>query len=500
MELQSSYRTYRPQKWADVAGQELIVRTLTNEIAHESLVHAYLFTGTRGVGKTTTARLLAKTVNCEKRKKGETEPCNTCSACVSITEGRSLDVMEIDAASHTGVDNVRENIIAASRVASFERTMKVFIIVEVHMLSTAAFNALLKTLEEPSANVLFILATTDSDRVPETIISRCQRFDFRRVSPKDIQKRLLYIAKQEGVTVEPAVLATLVRYAEGSLRDAESTLGQLLGLGKKSVGVDDAALVLPQGDSVRAQSFVDALLAYDAHAALKLVDDFVDRGGDTRMFLLDCIRIGRQMLIHTVTQKGVDHQENALAQLLRSLLRAAADADVVDPPELALELLIAEYTASHRARHVPSPIPEQKSVAPETPKIIKEKIQVEENGLLSLIAINDRWNHVLAAAKKYNHSLALILKVATPVSIEAHTITLGFRYSFHADRLEDHATKKLANRVLEEVFALPLIVRTAIVPHSAPPVKDVSEEKEESGTLLSSLLTTFGGKVIKKTL
>ncbi len=535
MELRSIYRTYRPQKWAQVVGQEGIIRTLTNEIAHESLVHAYLFTGTRGVGKTTTARLLAKTVNCEKRKKTEVEPCNICNACTSITEGRSLDVMEIDAASHTGVDNVRENIIAASRVAALERKTKVFIIDEVHMLSTPAFNALLKTLEEPSANVLFILATTDSDRVPETIISRCQRFDFRRVTDTDIQKRLAHIARAERIDVQSEVLESIVRAGEGSLRDAESILGQLLGLGKKHITSEDAARMLPQGDSARAESFVGSLLEHDTASALTSVEDFIDRGGDTHVFLYDCIRVGRRMLVDAVS---AHLSSDAIVQLVRHLLRARADAEVVEPPELALELLIAEYAPPHRANEPTPRVSEKKSgeaesgfsgnpnaqppitkladdgsplpAGPETldespadsnrsrqvvtGKVPKEMKQ-EDHASLSLVAVNERWQNVLTAAKKYNHSLALILKVATPVSVEAHTITLGFRYSFHADRLEDHTTNKLASRIFEEVFAEPLAVRTAVMQQDNPPTNEV---KDEPATLLSNLLTTFGGKVINK--
>ncbi|MDO8581337.1 MAG: DNA polymerase III subunit gamma/tau [bacterium] len=513
MELRSIYRTYRPQKWADVVGQEGIVRTLTNEIAHESLVHAYLFTGTRGVGKTTTARLLAKTVNCEKRKKGEVEPCNACKACTSITDGRSLDVMEVDAASHTGVDNVRENIIAASHVASLERKMKVFIIDEVHMLSTAAFNALLKTLEEPSANVLFILATTDIDKVPETIISRCQRFDFRRVTATDIKKRLAHIARSEGVDVQSEVLESIVRAGEGSIRDAESILGQLLGLGKKHITTEDAARMLPQGDSARAESFIVELLQHNTVPALKSIEDFIDCGGDTKVFLHDCIRVVRRMLVDTV---NTNVSSDSIVQLMRHLLRARTDAEIVEPPELALELLIAEYAVPDGAKKSTSPVVEKKNAVPEEMQASitkplrqpadggvvtgqeKKEVQSIENESLSLVLVNERWSHVLTAAKKYNHSLALILKVATPVSVEARTLTLGFRYSFHADRLEDHTTKKLAHRIFEEVFAVPLVIRTAVVQHDAPSTNDVTEEKSEPSTLLSNLLTTFGGKVINK--
>ena len=191
------YRKYRPQIFAELVGQNHIKTTLQNELATGKVAHAYLFSGPRGLGKTTVARLLAKAVNCLKRQAGESEPCNQCDACKEIVDNRSLDVIEIDAASNTGVDNVRENIIGNSRFTPTSRKYKVFIIDEVHMLSLSAFNALLKTLEEPPPYAIFILATTEIHRVPPTIISRCQRFDFRKVGLADVVERLNKIVNAE---------------------------------------------------------------------------------------------------------------------------------------------------------------------------------------------------------------------------------------------------------------------------------------------------------------
>mgnify|MGYP001294610995 CR=1 FL=1 len=188
------YRKYRPQKFSDLVGQNHIKITLQNEIKTNKLAHAFIFAGPRGVGKTTTARILAKAINCQDNEKDQTEPCNSCSACQEITGSRALDVVEIDAASHTGVDNVRENIITTAKLSPARLKYRVFIIDEVHMLSISAFNALLKILEEPPKNVIFILATTEIHKVPVTIISRCQRFDFKRVSAKEIVNLLATIA------------------------------------------------------------------------------------------------------------------------------------------------------------------------------------------------------------------------------------------------------------------------------------------------------------------
>src|SRR3989338_3890144 len=219
---QALYQKYRPKTWAEITDQRHIKITLEHEIVRNQIAHAYLFVGPRGVGKTTTARLFAKAVNCVNRQPESAEPCNTCAVCERLNNGQSFDIIEIDAASHTGVDHVREYILESVEVTAGHGQYRVYIIDEVHMLSTAAFNAMLKVLEEPPAHVIFILATTEAHKVPATIISRCQRFDFKRIPADAIRDRLREMSTKEGIVVDESVLAEVAEHADGSLRDAES--------------------------------------------------------------------------------------------------------------------------------------------------------------------------------------------------------------------------------------------------------------------------------------
>src|ERR671929_1877584 len=249
MAYQVIARKWRPQTFDEVTGQEPITRTLRNAIEHERLHHAYLFSGARGVGKTTTARLLAKALNCHKSKSPTATPCalgdpTACASCIEIAEGRSIDVLEIDAASNTGVDNVRESIINTVGVRPARDRFKVFIIDEVHMLSTAAFNALLKTLEEPPSRVLFIMATTHPHKVPETILSRSQQFEFRTIPAAKIAERLRLIADAEKIEVTDEALREVARAGEGSMRDAQSAFDQVISFSEGSIEAADVEAAL----------------------------------------------------------------------------------------------------------------------------------------------------------------------------------------------------------------------------------------------------------------
>jgi len=304
--MSTLYRQYRPQSFAEVFGQSHIKITLSEEIKRQQVASAYLFCGPRAVGKTTIARLLAKALNCLNRPADSAEPCNQCVNCLAIAAGQSLDIIEIDAASQTGVDNVRENIIASSRLAPSSGQYKVFIIDEVHMLSNSSFNALLKTLEEPPQKVIFILCTTEVHKIPATVISRCERFDFKKISPTDMAKKLQYILKQEGWAADDAVLAAIAKNSQGHLRDAESLLGQLLAIsqpaqdGPATLTMEDFYLLAPNSDMVLISQFLTALVDQKAIEAIGLVNQLVTDGRDVRVFLQDLIELLRQLLLSKI--------------------------------------------------------------------------------------------------------------------------------------------------------------------------------------------------------
>ena len=278
-----SARKYRPGTFADVVGQKTLATTLKNAIAGQRLAHAYLFCGSRGVGKTSCARIFAKTINCEHRT-ADGEACNECDSCREFNENRSLNIIELDAASHNGIDDMR-SVIEQVLVPPTRGRYRVFIIDEVHMLSTAAFNAFLKTLEEPPAHVIFILATTEKHKIIPTILSRCQIYDFNRITVSDIVSHLKYVAKNEGITAEDAALHVIARYADGAMRDALSIFDQVAASSQGNITYTSAIANLNVLDNTYFERLVDAFATEDVPLALNIYGKVRENGFDSLFFI-----------------------------------------------------------------------------------------------------------------------------------------------------------------------------------------------------------------------
>ncbi len=323
MDYQVSARKYRPGTFDDVVGQSHVVQTLMNAVDTKRIAHAYLFSGTRGVGKTTVARILAKALNCEQGPTGH--PCNTCVNCVEITQGTSVDVMEIDGASNTSVDDVRE-IRENVKFSPFRGHYRVYIIDEVHMLSNSAFNALLKTLEEPPSHVVFIFATTEIHKIPATILSRCQHYNFRRIARQEIIDRLRHVATQDGMTIEDRSFTALARASEGSMRDGLSLLDQAVAFGGKTIAHADLEVLLGAVPQELVQGMSAAILSQNSPAALTILANLLDQGHDLKAFCSDVVEHLRNLLVASVVSAGPE---------LRGLIEASEE----DIQQLAVEAM-----------------------------------------------------------------------------------------------------------------------------------------------------------------
>ncbi len=450
MSSNTLYRKYRPQQFADLLGQPHVANTLRNEITQKQVSHAYLFSGPRGVGKTTTARLLAKAVNCHQPKAGE--PDTTCSACVAIREGKTLDVVEIDAASYTGVDNIRE-VIEQSRFAPSQLRMKVFIIDEVHMLSAAAFNALLKTLEEPPAHALFILATTELHRVPDTITSRCQRFNFHRFSDANVATRVRWIAQAEKRSVDDDVVDAIVRAADGSSRDAESILGQLFSLTSDRITREQADLVLPRSNEAAVAQLVQAILQQDQARALGVVQEQLELGTDLEAFRTDILHMLRTCMLARVlplnqqptvpSSIGESYRTLPVAyltQALEAFLSASSYVTVSPLPQLPLELAIMQATPAD----TPSPATTPAQPAPRAPKASTPTAPSSSSSA--------PWSNVVKMVASAEPSLSVPLQMVRCTQDDGTHLTITSPYALHLERLQSPKARTALVKAVTEIF------------------------------------------------
>lgn len=330
MDYQVSARKYRPGTFDDVIGQPHVVQTLVNSITTKRIAQAYLFSGSRGVGKTTVARILAKALNCEAGPTGT--PCGTCSNCLEIAQGTSVDVMEIDGASNTSVDDVRE-IRENVKFAAFRGKYRVYIIDEVHMLSNSAFNALLKTLEEPPPHVVFIFATTEIHKIPATILSRCQHYNFRRIARTEIVERLRHVVNQDQIVIEERSLMALARASEGSMRDGLSLLDQAVAFGGKTIVHADLEALLGAVPQELVRAMIQAITAQESAAALRVLAQLLDQGHDLRAYCAEVVEYLRNMLVVAVVPSPQE-QQGLIEASAEDLAQMAADARSFSPEPL----------------------------------------------------------------------------------------------------------------------------------------------------------------------
>jgi DNA polymerase III subunit gamma/tau len=477
----SLYLKYRPQNFDSLVGQDNIQKILKAATIENKISQAYLLMGPRGTGKTTTARLIAKVLNCSDLK--DYIPCDKCNACISIQEGNFMDVIEIDAASNTGVDEMR-NLIEKAHFSPGIGKKKVFIIDEVHMLSKSAFNALLKTLEEPPSHVHFILATTEVNKVPSTIISRCQRFDFRRISEKDIVKRLIFICNEENIKFEEKALHLIAKTSDGGMRDAISLLEKVLIKNELSLDNVENSLGIVRLQVI--EEFVNLILGKKTSLALQYIDNLYQDGVSLIQFKKEILEYLRQKILETIQEKEIDKMKiNRLLKIIDEFNNININSFII--PQFPFEIVIFKLTLSEDKIYK---IEEDKleNKTDDSKKFSKvETIHSSEEYKFTsedlpekkftvrptLESIRDDWNKVLDDIK--NSTLKFALREVFLEKFENDILEISFNSEFQFSKINNNETKSIIEDSLKNLFNIPIKIKMIL---SKIEVKKEKQEKE----------------------
>ena len=490
----SLYRKYRPHNFDNLVGQDHVKNTLINAIKSDSIAHAYLFTGPRGTGKTSTARLIAKALICNNLK-DDYEPCDECEFCKDISIGRLIDLIEIDAASNRGIDEVRD-LKEKIKFAPSRAKYKVYIIDEVHMMTKEAFNALLKTLEEPPAHAYFILATTEIHKIPDTIISRCQRFDFKRISEKCLMTRLSYIAQKENVEADAEALEIISHYVNGGLRDAIGIFEQLTS--DKKLTHEHVKEILAVTDNSLLENLLDSLAKNETSKALKIVNDVYGQGSDLKQFTNEIIELLRKKMLANISSNKIEADK--FLNMIEIFQEAQQNLES-SIPQLALEIAIIKISG-------PVEIVKKEQITEEKIEkvVVKENKNREHKNIeeqssdLSLELIQENWPRITERIK--TPSLRMSLKSAIPTKLLDHDLTLELSTKFHKDKIMESENRIELEKTIKDVLKFSLKIITEVKSLEIKPVVKETQSPpaitEPSGSHIDEALEIFGGELVEE--